>query len=58
MQCAGAGPRGAIAKLSDGTEDRVGYERDSFHLWIDADKDSCDTRKEVLLAEAGAPDVR
>ncbi|MFJ2094643.1 HNH endonuclease family protein [Streptomyces sp. NPDC087901] len=42
----------AIAKLSDGTEDRVGYERDSFHLWIDADKDSCDTRKEVLLAEA------
>ncbi|MDP5309339.1 HNH endonuclease family protein (plasmid) [Streptomyces sp. NBC_01220] len=42
----------AIAKLPDGTEDRAGYERDSFHLWIDADKDSCDTRREVLLAEA------
>lgn len=42
----------AIAKLSDGAEDRAGYELDSFHLWVDADKDSCDTRKEVLLAEA------
>lgn len=42
----------AIAELSDGTEDRAGYERDSFHLWTDTDKDSCDTRKEVLLAEA------
>ncbi|WP_412126050.1 HNH endonuclease family protein [Streptomyces platensis] len=25
---------------------------DKFHLWTDADHDGCDTRKEVLLAEA------
>ncbi|MCX4902450.1 HNH endonuclease family protein (plasmid) [Streptomyces sp. NBC_01369] len=42
----------AIAKIPAGTEDRTGYERDSFHLWVDADKDGCDTRKEVLIAEA------
>ncbi|MER5277760.1 HNH endonuclease family protein [Streptomyces sp. NPDC002809] len=42
----------AIAKIPNGTENRTGYERDSFHLWVDADKDGCDTRKEVLLAEA------
>ncbi|WP_331757573.1 HNH endonuclease family protein (plasmid) [Streptomyces sp. NBC_01650] len=42
----------AIAKIPSGTEDRTGYERDSFRLWVDADKDGCDTRKEVLIAEA------
>ncbi|WP_326770405.1 hypothetical protein OG978_42320 (plasmid) [Streptomyces sp. NBC_01591] len=34
----------AIAKIPAGTEDRTGYERDSFRLWVDADKDGCDTR--------------
>ncbi|MFJ2271942.1 HNH endonuclease family protein [Streptomyces sp. NPDC087228] len=42
----------AIAKIPSGTEDRTGYKRDSFRLWVDADKDGCDTRKEVLIAEA------
>jgi hypothetical protein len=29
-----------------------GYERTLFKHWIDADKDKCDTRKEVLILEA------
>jgi hypothetical protein len=29
-----------------------GYSRALFPLWVDADSDGCDTRKEVLLAEA------
>ena len=29
-----------------------GYERTLFMHWIDADKDKCDTRKEVLIQEA------
>ena len=29
-----------------------GYERTLFKHWIDADKDKCDTRKEILIQEA------
>ncbi|WP_029394069.1 HNH endonuclease family protein [Streptomyces sp. TOR3209] len=47
----------ALANLSISEEDRTGYERDAFKHWIDADKDGCSTRNEVLLDEAvEAPD--
>ncbi|MFK0264184.1 HNH endonuclease family protein [Streptomyces angustmyceticus] len=42
----------AIGRLKMARESRTGYERNKFHLWTDADHDGCDTRKEVLLAEA------
>ncbi|MFJ7146720.1 hypothetical protein ACIQVT_00615 [Streptomyces sp. NPDC100445] len=33
-------------------EDRTGYERSKFGGWVDADRDGCNTRAEVLEAEA------
>lgn len=50
--------RDAIEALPVAEESRDGYERTKFRHWIDADKDGCNTRKEVILREAvEAPEV-
>ena len=43
----------AIAdSLVKAPEHNIGYARTYFKLWIDADKDGCNTRAEVLIEEA------
>ncbi|GAA1794411.1 HNH endonuclease family protein [Nocardioides hankookensis] len=48
----------AVSSLPVASEVRTGYDRDLFTLWTDADGDGCNTRNEVLIAEAEeAPSV-
>ncbi|MGW2595451.1 HNH endonuclease family protein [Streptomyces sp. NPDC001515] len=51
-----------VLTLSDGiqllplaAESREGYQRTKFKHWVDADRDSCNTRAEVLIAESRVP---
>ncbi|WP_443068475.1 HNH endonuclease [Streptomyces sp. NBC_01352] len=44
--------RDALAALPIQEESRAGYSRDKYRHWIDADRDGCSTRNEVLLEEA------
>ncbi|MBI2776725.1 MAG: HNH endonuclease [Chloroflexi bacterium] len=47
-----------LADLRVAPERRDGYQRSLFEYWIDADGDGCNTRAEVLIAEAAsAPTV-
>lgn len=44
-----------IQRLPLAAESRDGYQRTAFKHWVDADKDSCNTRAEVLEAESLVP---
>lgn len=42
----------ALAALPVAAEQRAGYDRDLFKHWVDVDRDGCNSRMEVLIAEA------
>ncbi|MCX4993420.1 HNH endonuclease family protein [Streptomyces sp. NBC_00568] len=41
-----------VALLPLAVESRDGYQRTAFKHWVDADRDGCNTRAEVLIAES------
>lgn len=45
-------PLTLLARLRVAAERTTGYDRATFVHWIDADRDGCNTRREVLIAEA------
>ncbi|MFI7388037.1 DUF1524 domain-containing protein [Streptomyces sp. NPDC049813] len=42
----------AVAQLPGAAESREGYVRTAFRHWVDADRDRCNTRAEVLIGES------
>ncbi|MGN9821512.1 HNH endonuclease family protein [Streptomyces sp. SD11] len=42
----------AVQLLPTAVESREGYQRSSFKHWVDADRDTCNSRAEVLIAES------
>ncbi|MGQ4348006.1 HNH endonuclease family protein [Streptomyces sp. SAS_275] len=42
----------AVDLLPSAAESRDGYQRTSFKHWVDADRDGCSTRAEVLIDES------
>ncbi|MGV9703889.1 HNH endonuclease family protein [Streptomyces sp. NPDC003483] len=45
----------AVDLLPAAAESRDGYQRTAFKHWVDADRDTCNTRAEVLIAESRIP---
>ncbi|MGX1881198.1 HNH endonuclease family protein [Streptomyces sp. NPDC055287] len=45
----------AIENLPIAAEDNAGYNAGKFTHWTDPDQDGCDTRAEVIIAEATTP---
>ena len=43
---------GLLGSLTVASSHQSGYSRDLFKLWVDADRNGCDTRREVLISEA------
>jgi Excalibur calcium-binding domain/Protein of unknown function (DUF1524) len=41
-----------LGNLTVASTHQSGYSRDFFNMWVDADGNGCDTRREVLISEA------